>query len=128
MNVGEFTIRCYANLGSDLDRSNDTLVHAFNAVVGRDAYPMAVRTFNDSSTFDLSDTLQWADVTIENQGADSIRKVLVNISIFENFSIDIGFCICQFQFFIPDIPKNQCDLVVKSLTCLVLLALCECHL
>lgn len=84
MNVGEFTIRCYANLGSDLDRSNDTLVHAFNAVVGRDAYPMAVRTFNDSSTFDLSDTLQWADVTIENQGADSIRKVLVNISIFEN--------------------------------------------
>lgn len=84
MNVGEFTIRCYANLGSDLDRSNDTLVHEFNAVVGRDAYPMAVRTFNDSSTFDLSDTLQWADVTIENQGADSIRKVLVNISIFEN--------------------------------------------
>ncbi len=84
MNVGEFTIRCYANLGSDLDRSNDTLVHEFNAVVGRDAYPMAVRTFNDNSTFDLSDTLQWADVTIENQGADSIRKVLVNISIFEN--------------------------------------------
>ncbi len=84
MNVGDFTIRCYANLSSDMDRTNDTLSQTFSAVVGRDAYPTAIKTHNDSFNFDLADTLQWVDVTIENQGADSIRKVLVNVSIFEN--------------------------------------------
>lgn len=84
MNVGDFTIRCYANLGSDLDRTNDTLQQSFTAVVGKDAYPISIKTHTDSVVFDLADTLQWLDVAIENQGADSIRKVLVNISIFEN--------------------------------------------
>lgn len=83
MNVGDYTIRCYSNLGSDLDRSNDTIYQGFTAVVGRDAYPSSLRTDNDSLTFDLADTLHWVDVKIDNQGADSIRKVLVNVSIFE---------------------------------------------
>jgi len=83
MNVGEFTIRCYANLGSDMDRTNDTLLQKFSAVVGKDVFPTGVKTHNDSTRFDLADTLHWVDVVIENQGADSIRKVLVNVSIFE---------------------------------------------
>ena len=83
MNVGDFTVRCYANLASDMDRTNDTLIQYFTAVVGKDAYPTNVKTYNDSISFDLADTLHWVDVTIENQGADSIKKVLVNVSIFE---------------------------------------------
>ena len=83
MNVGSFLIRCYANLSSDLDRNNDTLSHNFTAVVGKDAFPNDIILSVDSANFDLSDTLYEVKVAIENQGADTIKKVLVNVSIFE---------------------------------------------
>lgn len=83
MNVGFYTIRCYANLSSDIDRSNDTITQYFTAVVGKDAFPVSARLNFDSAVYDLSDTLQWAKIKIQNQGADTINKVLVNISIFE---------------------------------------------
>lgn len=83
MNVGTFTVRCYSNLGSDIDRKNDTVSQNFTSVVGKDAYPTAIALAGDSAVFDLNDTLHWTKVAIENQGADSIKKVLVNVSIFE---------------------------------------------
>ena len=83
MNAGSFLIRCYANLGSDLDRNNDTVSHNFTAVVGKDAFPNAIILDVDSANFDLNDTLYNAKIAIENQGADTIKKVLVNVSIFE---------------------------------------------
>ena len=83
MNVGSFLIRCYANLSSDLDRNNDTLSHNFTAVVGKDAFPNDIILSVDSANFDLSDTLYEVKVAIENQGADTIKKVLINVSIFE---------------------------------------------
>lgn len=83
MNVGDYIIRCYANLSSDMDRTNDTLIQKFSAVVGKDAFPINLKTHNDSTRYDLADTLQWVDATIQNQGIDSIRKVMVTISIFE---------------------------------------------
>jgi hypothetical protein len=57
MNAGSFLIRCYANLGSDLDRNNDTVSHNFTAVVGKDAFPNAILLDVDSANFDLNDTL-----------------------------------------------------------------------
>ena len=83
MNVGTFNMICYSNLNSDLVKSNDTARISFSAVVGKDAYPFAANLSPDTNQFDLVDSLFTATITVKNQGIDSIRKVLVNISIFE---------------------------------------------
>ena len=83
MNVGTFNMICYSNLNSDLVKSNDTARISFSAVVGKDAYPFAATLSPDTNQFDLVDSLFTAAITVKNQGIDSIRKVLVNISIFE---------------------------------------------
>ena len=83
MNVGTFNMICYSNLNSDLVKSNDTAQISFSAVVGKDAYPFAATLSPDTNQFDLVDSLFTATITVKNQGIDSIRKVLVNISIFE---------------------------------------------
>ncbi len=83
MNVGTFNMICYSNLNSDLVKSNDTARISFSAVVGKDAYPFAATLSPDTNQFDLVDSLFTATITVKNQGIDSIRKVLVNISIFE---------------------------------------------
>jgi len=83
MNAGTFNMICYSNLNSDLVKSNDTARISFSAVVGKDAYPFATTLSPDTNQFDLVDSLFTAAITVKNQGIDSIRKVLVNISIFE---------------------------------------------
>jgi hypothetical protein len=83
MNVGTFNMICYSNLNSDLVKSNDTARISFSSVVGKDAYPFAATLSPDTNQFDLVDSLFTATITVKNQGIDSIRKVLVNISIFE---------------------------------------------
>ena len=83
MNVGTFNMICYSNLNSDLVKSNDTARISFSAVVGKDAYPFAATLSPDTNQFDLVDSLFTAAITVKNQGIDSIRKVLINISIFE---------------------------------------------
>ncbi|MDA0784221.1 MAG: T9SS type A sorting domain-containing protein [Bacteroidetes bacterium] len=83
MNVGTFNMICYSNLNSDLVKSNDTARISFSAVVGKDAYPFAATLSPDTNQFDLVDSLFSAAITVKNQGIDSIRKVLINISIFE---------------------------------------------
>ena len=86
MKVGNFNMICYANLNSDLVKSNDTARITFSAVVGKDAYPFAATLNPDTNQFDLMDSLFTVTVTVKNQGIDSIRKVLVNVSIFEKTS------------------------------------------
>jgi hypothetical protein len=83
MNVGTFNTVCYSNLNSDLVKSNDTARISFSAVVGKDAFPFAATLSPDTNQFDMVDSLFTAAITVKNQGIDSIRKVLVNISIFE---------------------------------------------
>ena len=83
MTVGAFNMICYSNLNSDLVRSNDTARITFSAVVGKDAFPFAIKLSPDTTQFDVCDSLFTATVVVKNQGIDSIRKVLVNVSIFE---------------------------------------------
>jgi len=83
MNVGTFNMICYSNLNSDLVKSNDTARITFSAVVGKDAFPFAAKLSPDTNQFDVVDSLFTVAVTVKNQGIDSIRKVLVNVSIFE---------------------------------------------
>jgi hypothetical protein len=83
MNVGTFNMVCYSNLNSDLVKSNDTARITFSAVIGKDAFPWSVTLKPDTTQFDLMDSLFSAYVVVKNQGIDSIRKVLVNVSIFE---------------------------------------------
>jgi hypothetical protein len=83
MIAGTFNMICYSNLNSDLVKSNDTARISFSAVVGKDAYPFAATLSPDTNLFDMVDSLFTAAITVKNQGIDSIRKVLVNISIFE---------------------------------------------
>ena len=83
MTVGIFNMVCYSNLNSDLVKSNDTARITFSAVVGKDAFPFNVKLTPDTTQFDVCDSLFTATVVVKNQGIDSIRKVLVNVSIFE---------------------------------------------
>ena len=83
MNVGTFNMVCCSNLNSDLVKSNDTARINFSAVVGKDAFPFNVKLTPDTTQFDIVDSLFSAAITVKNQGIDSMRKVLVNVSIFE---------------------------------------------
>lgn len=83
VNVGMFSHRTYTNLGSDVMRSNDTLMSLFYGVVGKDAFPVSVWLTPDNKPFDANDSIKKIGILVQNQGADSIRKVLVAVSIFE---------------------------------------------
>ena len=79
MYVGQYKIRIRTNYNGDMNVKNDTIERTFMADIGKDALPLSF--LNLASKYYYSQFLNQIDVSIKNQGRDSLTGVQTKIIV-----------------------------------------------